>query len=389
MIKLLVVRAPNGFDMDALDRALKKNGASAYMMVGSSDYADMRYLTRFITTDPIIYIRKTGEGGYIVVSQMEYGRAVREAATDVVTRADAGLLRIIEEEKNRWRALAMMVADHAGGTILVPPDLPFALGCYLDELAGVITDTGTIALMRAKKSRGEVASIGRVQRSADKAMAHAIGCIRRSRPRKGVLWLDGKPLTSERIRYEIHSLLMQQGCLVKDTIVSCGRDTAAPHNRGSGPLYEGEPVVIDIFPSDERTGYYSDMTRTVVKGDPAPEIREMYDAVKASQDLATSMIKPGISGQEVYQAVVDLFSSQGYRTGSEGFTHNLGHGVGLEVHELPSLGPGGGPLIQGNVVTNEPGLYYEKAGGVRLENIGVICRTGYRCITSFPRDLVV
>jgi Xaa-Pro aminopeptidase len=182
---------------------------------------------------------------------------------------------------------------------------------------------------------------------------------------------------------------MFRGCQVKDTIVSCGKDTAAPHTRGTGPLYEGEPVVIDIFPSDERTGYYSDMTRTVVKGEPLPEIREMYDAVKAAQDHAGSMIKPGISGEEVYQAVVDLFSSQGYRKGSEGFTHSLGHGVGLEVHELPSLGPEGGQLSRGNVVTNEPGLYYEKTGGVRLENIGVVTRTGYRCITSFPRELVV
>jgi Xaa-Pro aminopeptidase len=375
--------------MDALDRALKKRGAAAYVMVGSSDYADMRYLTRFITTDPIVYIRRIGERGCIIVSQMEYSRAQQEAATKVMTRAEAGLIRILQEEKDRWRALARMVADHAAGPILVPPDLPYALGYHLEKFSGVITDQGTIPSMRAKKSRNEVVSIERVQHSAGEAMAHAIGCIRRSKVRKGMLLLDGKPLTSERIRSEMHSLLMKQGCLVKDTIVSCGRDTAMPHNRGSGLLYEGEPVVIDIFPSDERTGYYSDMTRTVVKGEPAPEIREMYDAVKAAQDHASLMIKPGISGQEVYQDVVDFFLSQGYRTGQEGFTHNLGHGVGLEVHELPSLGPGGGPLSQGNVVTNEPGLYYEKTGGVRLENIGVLTRTGYRCITSFQRELVV
>ena len=375
--------------MDALDRALKKTGASAYLMIGSSDYPDMRYLTCFITTDPIMYIRRMGERGDIIVSQMEYSRAIQEAATGVMTRADAGLLKILEEEKDRWRALAMMAAEHAGGKILIPPDLPYALGKHLDELTGVITDTGTIASMRAKKSRDEVHSIERVQRSAEKAMAHAINCLRKSKPRNGVLVLDGKPLTSEHIRAEMHSLLMHRGCQVKDTIVSCGKDTAAPHTRGTGPLYEGEPVVIDIFPSDERTGYYSDMTRTVVKGTPHPEIREMYDAVKAAQDHAASMMKPGTSGEEVYRAVVDLFSSQGYRQGSEGFTHSLGHGVGLEVHELPSLGPGGGQLSRGNVVTNEPGLYYEKTGGVRLENIGVITRTGYRCITSFPRELVV
>jgi Xaa-Pro aminopeptidase len=375
--------------MDALDRELKKNGASAYVMIGTSDYADMRYLTHFITTDPIVYFRKIGERGCIIVSQMEYSRAKEEAASTVMTRAEAGLLKILDEEKDRWRALARMVVDQAGSKILIPPDLPYALGCHLDELAGVITDKGTIASMRAKKSRVEVESIERVQHSVDQAMAHAIDFIRKSKPRKGVLWFEGEPLTSERIRSEMHSLLMRRGCLVKDTIVSCGKDTATPHNRGTGPLYEGEPVVIDIFPRDERTGYYSDMTRTIVKGEPALEIREMYDAVRAVQDYAASMMKPGISGEEVHKAGVDLFSSQGYRTGSEGFTHNLGHGVGLEVHELPSLGPGGGLLSRGNVVTNEPGLYYEKTGGVRLENIGVITTTGYRCITSFPREMVV
>lgn len=90
--------------MDALDRALQKSGAVAYVMTGSSEYADMRYLTRFTTTDPIIYVRSAGERGWIIVSQMEYARAQQEAITRVMTRADAGLFRILEEEKDRWRA---------------------------------------------------------------------------------------------------------------------------------------------------------------------------------------------------------------------------------------------------------------------------------------------
>ena len=375
--------------MDALDRALKKSGASAYVMAGSSDYADMRYLTRFITTDPIIYIRKVGERGWIIVSQMEYTRAQQEAATMVMTRADAGLFGILEEEKDRWRALARMVGGLAGGKVLIPADLPYALGCHLDQLTGVITDRGTVALMRAKKSRSEVSTIEKVQRSAEQAMLHAIDCIRRSKARNSMLWLDGKPLTSERIRSDMHTLLMHRGCSAKDTILSCGRDTAVPHTKGTGTLCEGEPIVIDIFPRNEHTGYYSDMARTVVKGEPSLEISEMFDAVKAAQDLAASIMKPGISGEEVHQAVVDLFASQGYGTKGEGFIHNLGHGVGLEVHELPSLGPGGDALCRGNVVTNEPGLYYETTGGVRLEDIGVITRTGYRDFTVFPRELVV
>jgi Xaa-Pro aminopeptidase len=84
-----------------------------------------------------------------------------------------------------------------------------------------------------------------------------------------------------------------------------------------------------------------------------------------------------------------MFRERGYAAGLQGFTHNLGHGVGLEVHELPSLGPGGELLQAGNVVTNEPGLYYPGTGGVRIENIGVVTRSGFRCLTRFPRELVL
>ncbi len=147
-------------------------------MTGSSEYADMRYLTRFTTTDPIIYVRSAGERGWIIVSQMEYTRAQQEAVTRVMTRADAGLFRILEEEKDRWRALARMVANLVEGVVLIPPDFPYALGRHLDELTGVVTDTGTISLMRAKKSRTEVISIEKVQRSAERAMLRDAACNR-------------------------------------------------------------------------------------------------------------------------------------------------------------------------------------------------------------------
>ncbi len=375
--------------MDALDRALQKSGAAAYVMTGSSEYADMRYLTCFTTTDPIIYVRRAGERGWIIVSQMEYARAQQEAITRVMTRADAGLFRILEEEKDRWRALARMVANLVEGAILIPPDFPYALGRHLDALTGVMTDTGTVSLMRAKKSRKEVIAIEQVQRSAERAMLHAIDSIRRSKSRNGMLWLGGKPLTSERIRSEMHALLIHEGCIARDTILSCGKDTAMPHTKGTGPLFEDEPIVIDIFPRSEQTGYHSDMTRTVVKGNPCQEIREMFDAVKTAQIIAASIIKPGISGEVVHQTVVDFFASMGYGTKGEGYIHSLGHGVGLEVHELPSLGPGGDRLSRGNVVTNEPGLYYEKVGGIRLENIGLVTQTGFRTITKFPCELVI
>ena len=213
--------------------------------------------------------------------------------------------------------------------------------------------------------------------------------IRRSKPKKGILYLGKNPLTSERVRFAMHSYLLEQGYQANDTIVSCGKETALPHKTGTGPLFSGEPIVIDVFPKSVTSGYFTDMTRTVSKGIPAADIAEMYQAVREAQDLATAMLRPGVTGAEVHQSVVEYFRDHGFESGAEGFTHNLGHGVGLDVHELPVLGPAGGKLKQGNVVTIEPGLYYPKIGGVRLENIGIIRREGMDCITRFPRELVL
>jgi Xaa-Pro aminopeptidase len=375
--------------MDALDRSLQKSSAKAFVMIGSSENADMRYITRFITTDPIVYIRKTGDQGVIIVSDMEYERAARESIVGAVSRAEAGLLRIMDKEKDRWRAYAAMIHNYVDGEVLVPPDLPYALGRYLSDFTPVHLDTGTIPSMRAKKKSAEISDIREVQTATETAMNTAMAMIRRSKPKKRILYHDGEPLTSEKIRNAMHIYLLSQGYLAQDTIVSCGTDTAVPHIAGSGPLVPDEPVVIDIFPRSIRSGYFTDMTRTVVKGTPSPEILEMYSAVKEAQDIAAEKFRPGATGAEVHQSVVDFFHDHGYDSGREGFIHNLGHGVGLDVHELPVVGPSGGKLQRGNVVTNEPGLYYSSIGGVRLENIGVITRTGLDCLTRFPRELVI
>jgi len=370
--------------MDIPDKTLEKCGADSFVMFATSDAADMRYLTRFTSTDPIVYFKKKGQRGVIVVSQMEFERASRESDTAVMTRADAGLLDIIKEEKDKWKALALMISGLAGNKILVPAWFPIALGRELEHYGRVISDKGTIEGMRAKKSPYELESIRMVQQATERAMEVAVALIQKSKPRKGVLHKGRTPLTSECIRAEMHKVLLEYGCRASDTIVSCGKDSAIPHIRGTGPLQEGEPIVIDIFPKDENSGYYSDMSRTICKGEPSSDIADMYVAVRDAQTMASKKIKPGITGADVHQSVVDFFSDHGYQSGKEGFIHNLGHGVGLEVHELPNVGPGGLALSAGNVITNEPGLYFRDRGGVRLENIGVVTKNGFECFLTIP-----
>jgi len=376
--------------MNGLDLALRDAGAAAYAAYGSSADANVRYLTRFRTTDPVVYIQRMDERGMIVVPQMEHERAVRESPAAVVTRADAGYLEYIKAGESRWRATAHMIADLAAGPILVPANFPLALARELESFHPVILDEkGAVERMRAVKTPEEIEQIRSVQRAAEAAMERGIALIRTAVQKNGVLHRDGRPLTSEAVRTEMHTVLLAHGCRGVDTIVSCGPDTTLPHNEGFGALLADEPIVIDIFPQNEQSGYHADMTRTVVRGEPSPEIREMFEAVRDAKALSASMIRAGAVGADLYRATVEFFRDRGYESDTRGFIHSLGHGVGLEVHEDPSLGPQGEALVAGNVVTIEPGLYYPGTGGVRLEDMGAVTETGFDRFTQYEEELTL
>jgi Xaa-Pro aminopeptidase len=375
--------------MLVLDRAIRSTGTAAYVAYGSSRNPDVRYLTRFRTDDPVIFIKRPEEQGRIVVGQMEVARAIRESAATPISRAESGLLDMMKEEPDPVKAIARTIAHLAGGDVLVPPSLPYQVGHELEALGRVVIDANSVRSMRSVKDNGELTQIRAVQNAAEVAMDCAVTMIRDAVTVKDVLFHQDAPLTSERVRAAMHKSLADAGCHALDTIVSCGKDTAIPHVVGSGPLLTNEPIVIDIFPQHDYSGYYSDMTRTVARGEPDGDIVEMYQAVREAQDRGQSLLRAGVTGQEVHQAVVDLLSEMGFESGNRGFIHNLGHGVGLEVHEQPSLGPGGGKLAAGNVVTVEPGLYYEGTGGIRLENIYAITECGSVCYTRFPREFIL
>jgi Xaa-Pro aminopeptidase len=388
-IKVLDVSLHIYGQMDPLSEAIEKSGTDAYVMYASSRDADMRYLTKFITSDPFVYFKKPGENGTIIVSQMEVLRASRESPAAVMTRAEAGLPEILKKEKDLTRATAKMIAGQAGKKILVPPQFPTGLARALENHCSVSVDSGTVLAMRAKKTKTEITEMRRVQKVTETALGLGVALIRKSRARKGILYVKGQPLTAEQVKFAMHSHLLSCGCTAVDTIVSCGEETAIPHMTGSGPLRSDEPIIIDLFPVEESSGYYADMTRTVVKGEPSEEIRTMYETLREAKQLGISLIKPKVLGSDVYQAVVDFFAERGYESDTRGFVHSLGHGVGLQVHELPNVGPAGKALATGNVITVEPGLYYPGTGGVRIEDMGVITARGFDNFTQFTEELIL
>jgi Xaa-Pro aminopeptidase len=172
------------------------------------------------------------------------------------------------------------------------------------------------------------------------------------------------------------------------------------HEPGSGPLPVGLPIQVDLFPRHEETACWADMTRTFIVGEPAAEhadlIAEQEQLVRAALEDARAAIRPGVTGRELCDATCDRFESAGYRTQrtgpgedpSEGFQFSLGHGVGLEVHEEPSLGlAGNDPLVPGDVLAVEPGLWDRRIGGVRYEDLLLVTDDGAETLTDYPYRL--
>jgi len=377
-----------------LSAFLDQKGLDGFLYVGESyGDADMYYLSRFLAGDRFALL--AGVKTTLLVSSMELGRARKESVADrVLSTSEFHFLEKLKTGKRPDEAYALVLAEFLGCCSVkrlgVPYNFPAGIYRSLEQDFSVQILGSPIARQREIKKPEELQAIAATQRAGERAMKRAVRLIASSEVRGDMLSRGGEPLTSERIRRAIELSLLEDGCEAVDTIVAGGGQAADPHARGVGPLPANAPIVIDIFPRSKSSRYFADMTRTVLKGEASSEVVELYRAVEAAQEAGLQAVREGATGSEVHLRVSDVFLEQGYpeREGC-GFTHSTGHGVGLEVHERPSLGEAGGPLKSGQVVTVEPGLYYPDIGGVRLEDLVVVEKDGCHNLTRLQRKLVV
>jgi Xaa-Pro aminopeptidase len=375
--------------------------ADGNLLLISESYnnADMYHTIGFLFSDPVIFLRHPA-GTTLVCSNFERDEAAKHSKVrDVLSPEDLGSLELLDWNPHEAYAeqVRRLLRRYDVSDVTITENTPVHVVDYLRAHGVTVTcDPDALLGIRIVKGPEEIAAIEAAQRATEQAMRRAVEIIAASEPRDGVLAYEGATLTAERLRAALDITLLEQECVCDGMITACGPDAASPHNRGTGPLRPNQSIVLDIFPRHKSLRYFADMTRTLSKGDPGPEIRRMYDTTLQAQELALSLIRPGASGKAIYEAVCRLYEEAGYatslRTGSlpsVGFSHGLGHGVGLEIHEKPGLSRRDDTLAVGHVVTVEPGLYDSRIGGVRIEDMVVVTEDGCRNLTNFEKQLVV
>ena len=373
-------------------------GTDALLMIGSSERcANLFYATRFRAPDPFVFLWTSSEK-IMLARNLEIGRARDQACVNRVlpyAQYEKQVKERGQERPNSNAVLLELLRDLGLEKLQVPADFPLGTADFLrGEGIELVVAAEPLFPQRQIKDASEIEGMRRAMRAAEAGMETAINELRAADIRDGVLFLNGDVLTSERLRRIVHQTLMDCNTIGEHTIIAGGDQGCDPHQVGFGPLRAREPIIIDIFPRDEASGYYGDLTRTFCKGQVSKPIQHLYETVLKAQQLGLDHIRPGAEGRLIHKSIQRFFRDAGYKTGEQdgymqGYIHGTGHGLGLEIHEAPRIGPHGDVLEAGHVVTVEPGLYYRGLGGVRLEDTVVVCEGSYENLSSLPKVLEV
>lgn len=372
----------------------------ALVLYGATDLGpphfsgDILWRTGLKAPDPFPVIEIEGRV-FLLLSPLEIERAEKEARGEAISISDF-IKR--SPEKTEDGGIALFLKENEVTNIVVPASFPYALGNVLEGDFVVEVRKPPFYPERAKKTDWEIAEIEKAQRAVETAVEEARRFLADCSIKGPHIYSGKEMVTSEMLRWVIDNKLFEQGFFGVDTIVASGIQAADPHCQGSGPLMANSAIVLDVFPLSLKTHYYADQTRTVFKGKPSLNLVRMYTVVMRAQLMAIDMIKDGVDGRTIQESVDRYFTSMDYPTDItkrpvEGFIHGVGHGVGIDIHEPPKISKVHWILQERNVVTVEPGLYYPEernhipAGGIRIEDMGVVEKDGFRNLTKMPKDL--
>lgn len=379
-----------------------KSAIPKLIISASVSDADMFYATKFFVPDPFIFLEKKGKK-LVVMSELEIDRARKSMKGFEIWSWNE-----LEKKISKKGSLERLgIADIAiklckinkVSKARVPGNFPLEHARKLEENGiSVVPVRGSIFPERDLKSPAEIKAIRAALKITQEGIYAGKEALKRSSVSKnGQLKLDGSVLTAERLRAIIDTKILELGGIAQDTIVACGNQGCDPHERGHGPLKAKLPIIVDVFPRISKTGYHGDITRTFVKGRPKDVVFKIYDAVHAAQANSIAAIRHDVPTVVPHQVVCETFEKHGFKTGkhpktgvNQGFFHGTGHGLGLEIHEMPRMGKkSSGTLLESQVVTVEPGLYYPGIGGMRLEDVVVVTKRKPRNLVDIEKDMLV
>ncbi len=348
-------------------------GAGADVLVVTT-LANVRYLTGFSGSAGIVVV---GPGAALVATD---GRYRTQVAEQVEAAGLAGAVEVVVGGAQDQRRAVAAAAGGAGRRVgLEADDVSWAAQRRWAELlapAELVPTSGLVEGLRQVKDAGELDLMARAAAVADAALAD-------------VLHLVAPGRSEQEVALALDSAMRRLGAEDRafETIVASGPNAAKPHARPTERrLARGDLVVVDFGATVG--GYRSDMTRTFAVGEaPGPELSAVWSLVARAQAAGVAAVRPGAAAGDVDAACRDMIADAGM---AEAFEHGTGHGVGLDVHEAPSVSGGATAILEpGVVVTVEPGVYLAGRGGVRIEDTVVVTDDGCRPLTRFPKEPVL
>jgi len=377
-----------------MSKRTKKDDVTRLIVAASENDPDMLYATRFFAPDAFIFLEERGKRT-LVLSDLEIDRARKTAQADEFVSYSA-LEKEVQGNQRKAppyeKVLAHFLRKRGVRSAVVPASFPLGFAQELEaSRIRLRTTNGLFWPEREAKTEAELKLMRQALQITEAGMARAMEVLGASKPgaAKKLMW-SGKVLSSEVLRAEIDSAILRAGGLPANTIVAGGDQACDPHERGSGPLKANSLIILDIFPRAAKTGYFGDMTRTVVRGKASEAQRKLWQTVREGQELALRKMKPGVDGLDLHNEVKQFFTDRGFptevRNGKQvGFFHGTGHGLGLEIHEFPRFQKT--VFKPGQVLTVEPGLYYPGLGGVRIEDVVAVTKSGTRMLSRFEKRL--
>jgi len=352
--------------------------------------SNMLYVVGMHITDAFFLIEKEDKK-YVFLDHREYGTFKEQNTNPAI---ELVLVDAAQQKSLSPNELALHLFkkyDLLAGLVSVPKNFPLDMADFLRANGTQLEVLEPFRPERLKKTQAEIEMIRESLKRTHSAFAYIEEVLRETSIKDDTLIYKGIVLTSEYVKSEVDRVLLEKDMSnVEGLIVSCGEHAAIPHHGGRGPLRPHQTIVCDIFPRRRSNGYFADMTRTYVKGEPPQKIRDMYEAVLRSQEVGFEKIRPGAIGGDVHRVCAQALLDRGFDVGDKGFTHGTGHGLGLDIHELPYINATSKTALEpGHVVSVEPGLYYSEWGGVRIEDIVVVTETGCENLTDYHKNYII